>query len=281
MVSSRLAIGDLTVDALGALFEHTSAGPVRVATTNSSTRERIVALVRLRDTARRVMAVQTGPPSPGTVAAWDEARTQLHATYDAYLTRWGPVNAFRDSPSGRRTFSVPKRFRDDPGWGLVSALEVFDPASQTAQKAAIFDRWLATPERRFHGADTPAEALAASLVARRHVDVTFIADLLATEPAVALDELAGAGLVYRSHTDPDGWEPAVHLPHRRRQSPTPQRPRARRHRRALPGQRRQRWRQWYRHGYRPRRSRPASARCGSPPATSATSSPTPSAPTST
>src|SRR5205814_1822275 len=83
-----------------------------------------------------------------------------------------------------------------------------DPATGTAAKAAIFEQWLATPARRFDGAETPVEALAASLGAHGRVDIDMIADLLACEPEMALTELAHAGLIYRAHDDPQRWEPA-------------------------------------------------------------------------
>ena len=191
------------------LAEHTSAGPVRVAGMTRSMTARVVELVRLRDQARTVMALQRRPPDPDVLRAWDDARVGLGRLYDAYLARWGPINAFQTDDRGGRRYLTPARFRRDPGWGLTSALEVFDPTTRTATKAAIFEQWLATPERRFAGAETPIEALAVSLGAGRGVDPAFIADLLACEPDAALAELAAAGLVYRAHHDPDRWEPAA------------------------------------------------------------------------
>ena len=176
------ADGELLVTATGMLAEHTSAGPVRVAGMTRSMTARVVELVRLRDQARTVMALQRRPPDPDVLRAWDDARVALGRLYDTYLARWGPINAFQTDDRGGRRYLTPARFRRDPGWGLTSALEVFDPTTRTATKAAIFEQWLATPERRFAGAETPIEALAVSLGAGRGVDPAFIADLLACEP---------------------------------------------------------------------------------------------------
>ena len=54
----------------------------------------------------------------------------------------GPINATRrgDVPGRRQPDRAEGRFRDDPGWGLVAALEQFDPVTQQATKAAIFER---------------------------------------------------------------------------------------------------------------------------------------------
>ena len=204
-----LAVGELVVTATGMLAEHTPTGPVRVSGLTRPMTARVVELVRLRDQARTVMALQRRTPDPDVLRAWDDARLALGGLYDAYVARWGPINAFQSTDSGGRRYLTPARFRKDPGWGLTSALEVFDPNTHIAAKAAIFTQWLATPERRFVGADDPADALATSLGAGRGVDVAFIAELLACDPDAAVAELAAAGLIYRSHDDPDGWEPAA------------------------------------------------------------------------
>ena len=204
-----LAVGELVVTATGMLAEHTPTGPVRVSGLTRPMTARVVDLVRLRDQARTVMALQRRTPDPDVLRAWDDARLALGGLYDAYVARWGPINAFQSTDSGGRRYLTPARFRKDPGWGLTSALEVFDPNTHIAAKAAIFTQWLATPERRFVGADDPADALATSLGAGRGVDVAFIAELLACDPDAAVAELAAAGLIYRSHDDPDGWQPAA------------------------------------------------------------------------
>ena len=202
-------VGELVVTATGMLAEHTETGAIRVSGMTRAMTARVVELVRLRDQARTVMALQRRPPDPDVLRAWDEARLALGHLYDAYIARWGPINAVQTDGRGGRRYLTPARFRNDPGWGLTSALEVYDPTTGTATKAAIFEHWLATPERRFAGAESPVEALAASLAAGRGVDAAFIADLLACEPDAVVAELAASGLIFRAHDDPQRWEPAA------------------------------------------------------------------------
>ena len=203
-----LVVGELAVTAAGALVEHTERGPVAVTVGTRADRRQLTALVELRDAARTVLDAQSRPPTPNTVRVWDAARQSLNTVYDRYRMQWPPVNAFTLTSSGRRVPLVPRRFRCDPGWGLVSALEHFDPATGHAVKAAIFEQWLATPPRRYVGADTTAEALATCLATRRIVDIGYIADLLATDAVTVTAELIADGQIFAAHRG-DGWEPAV------------------------------------------------------------------------
>lgn len=206
----KAVAGELGVSATGMLVVHGHDGATTVTSGTRDERAQLVALVRVRDAARAVMAAQNEPPTAESVRAWDEARTVLNDRYDGYRTRWPAINATRETTSGRRQPVVPKRFRDDPGWGLVAALERFDETTQQATKAAIFGHWLATPQRRYEGAETPVEALATSLAATGRVDLEMVADLLACDPQPALAELAAAGMIFRSHDNPDDWHAAVH-----------------------------------------------------------------------
>lgn len=97
--------------------------------------------------------------------------------------------------------------RYDPGWALVSALEIFDDDTQTALKAPIFTGDLLTASIERDTADTPEEALAISLDRARKVDLNLIANLLGvttTDAHALLD-----GLVYPSLDDPQVLTPAA------------------------------------------------------------------------
>lgn len=191
-----LTVGEMYIDDAGRVKEYRLDEPVTVTASTRSQLRRIRSLVEIRDTARNVMDLQAAGATPGAVLAWEDARAALNDQYDRYTRTWGPINAFTLTATGRRSMSTPQRFRRDPGWGLVSALEVFDDASQTATKAAIFEQWLVTPQRTHHGAETAAEALATSLAVQRRVDLEFIATLLATDPDTARSELNAEGLIY-------------------------------------------------------------------------------------
>lgn len=109
-------------------------------------------------------------------------RAALHGQWDRYVARYGPVNRYTTSGTGRvneagepilarRTPAAPRILRDDPLGPLVFALEVFDDESQTAAPAALLERRVILPRPVKQGADTPAEALSLSL------DRTGTADL--------------------------------------------------------------------------------------------------------
>lgn len=189
--------GELYLSDTATLMQWHPHGAVAVAANTKTATRQLVRLVELRDTARAVMELQSHGHTPGAVIAWETERGRLNDLYDDYRRiHHSALNAFALGATGRRSPVTPARFRNDPGWAIVSALEVFDDTTQTATKAAIFQQWLVTPERTHHGAETLPEALAASLAKHRAVDVEFIAELLATEPATVRDELADANLAY-------------------------------------------------------------------------------------
>ena len=198
-----LVAGELFIGDSGRVMAYRPSGPTAVPSKNRSLLRRLRSLVELRDTARSVMDLQSHGTSPGAVLAWEDARADLNDRYDNYVRIWGPINAFTLTSSGRRSMSSPQRFRKDPGWGLVSALEVFDDTSQTATKAAIFEQWLITPQRTHAGAETLPEALATSLATHRSVDIDFIAGLLASDAAHVLAELRQAGRIHLSPPNPE------------------------------------------------------------------------------
>ena len=98
-------------------------------------------------------------------------------------------------------------FKDDPGWAVVSALEIFDEATGEARKAAIFSTDLLSAPVDASRAGSPAEALAISLHRSQHVDLPLIAELLDTDTDSARAQLNG--LVYPSLEDPAELIPAT------------------------------------------------------------------------
>src|SRR3546814_2459055 len=87
----------------------------------------------------------------------------------------------------------PRRggFRDDPGWPLVSALEVFDDDTQHAAKAPIFHTRVIEPPVQRLGVDTAEEAVAVCLDETGRVDLDRIANLLGTTAEDARTRLDG------------------------------------------------------------------------------------------
>ena len=97
--------------------------------------------------------------------------------------------------------------RHDPGWAVVSSLEIFDEATGQARKAEIFSTDLVSKRAELLSAAGPEEALAMSLDRARRVDLDMIAGLLDVDTATARDLLAG--LVYPDLDDPDELVPAT------------------------------------------------------------------------
>jgi N12 class adenine-specific DNA methylase len=97
--------------------------------------------------------------------------------------------------------------RHDPGWALVSALEMFDEDTGQARKAPIFSTDLLTAAPVRDTADSPEEALAMSLDRCQRVDIDLIAKLLNIGVVDARELIEG--LVYPSLDDPDEPTPAT------------------------------------------------------------------------
>lgn len=129
-----------------------------------------------------------GPVPPELAKQWDAAAWSTPAPY-------------------KKRRHLDGGMRHDPGWALVSALEIFDDDTGQARKAPIFSTDLLTTAEPRHTADTPEEALAMSLDRAGRVDIDLIAQLL----EVPLDDARAliGGLVYPSLDDPDELVPAV------------------------------------------------------------------------
>lgn len=156
------------------------------------------ALLTLRDGATRQLAMER--------ATLDElpeittARTQLLQRWRDYVAKYGPINRFNATPTGRvddngepimarRTPTATRLLRSDPFGPLVAALEVFDDASQTAEPAALLQRRVIAPRPEKLGADTPTEALQMSLDRTGTVDLDYIARALGETPDAARAQL--------------------------------------------------------------------------------------------
>lgn len=176
-------------------------------------RDELERLVRVRDAARAVLAAQVDDAGD---AELDAAQDELARRYDAYLCRYGPLNRYRPTRTGRvdpdtgeelirRVRPRMGGFRDDPDWPLVAALEVFDDTTQQARRAAIFTDRVISPAAPGLGVDTPAEAIAVCLDETGRLSLERVAELLGTDADTARAELDG--LAYRDPRTAE-WVPA-------------------------------------------------------------------------
>jgi N12 class adenine-specific DNA methylase len=151
-------------------------------------RDELAALVRLRDLADDLVALESHSGVPD--ALLNDARTRLRAAWERYVARWGPVNRARiNEETGARSYPQMGGFRSDPGWPRVAALEVYDQTLGTAEPASIMHHRLIVASEPPEQVDDPADALALSLARVGQVDIEYIAALLDTGTEEAIDAL--------------------------------------------------------------------------------------------
>lgn len=167
-------------------------------------------LLRLRDTALRLLDAEGSTTVGGATADLDSLRADLNGRYDAYVAAYGPVNRFEWLDTGRfKTAISPDTgeevqtdeqlqrqvrpslggFAHDPQSAVVEALESYDPLSRTAKKADIFSRRVVEPRALITSADNPEDALAAVLEHHGEARLDQIAKLLGTDEATARQQL--------------------------------------------------------------------------------------------
>jgi N12 class adenine-specific DNA methylase len=166
-------------------------------------------LIDLRDAYFALIDAQG---AVGSDTDWQQAQARLRELYDRYATTYGPVNRYRQVPTGRRDadgqpvtsrrFPPMGGFNRDPGLAVVRSLEIFDDDTATATKAAIFEARTLKPRFPRIGADSPEDALALCLDECGHVDIDTIARLLGCNP-----EEARTGLGTLVYDNPEGGPP--------------------------------------------------------------------------
>jgi N12 class adenine-specific DNA methylase len=157
------------------------------------------ALLGLRDRATGLLTVEAATLED--TADLDERREGLRVAYESYVARYGPINRFTLRSTGRTdpgtgeerlarvTPRVMVTLRRDPFGPLVTGLEVFDDAAQTAVPAALMRQRVVAPRHVLLGADTAEDALAVTLESHGHPDLTAIAGLLGVSEPEARDQL--------------------------------------------------------------------------------------------
>jgi N12 class adenine-specific DNA methylase len=149
-------------------------------------------LIELRDAYFELIDAQAVSSDDST---WQGTRARLNDRYDRYVRLYGPLGRYREVDTGRRDEEgqpVRRRlrpamggFRDDPGLPSLWSLEHFDDATQSATKAAVFERRLLAPRHVPTAVEHPEDALAVCLDQRGEVDVAAIGALLGCDQAEA------------------------------------------------------------------------------------------------
>ena len=160
------------------------------------TGKRLVALIELRDQARRVLQSQND--------GWPEehrgqARRELNRTYDRFVSNYGPINktTFGKTTDGTTIRRMPNlvKFREDPDAMLVMSLEDYDESSGRATKAAILLKDVVGKTPPVTHVNSAEEGLLVSLNQRGVVDLAYIASLYQKPEPQIIEELGD--LIYR------------------------------------------------------------------------------------
>jgi N12 class adenine-specific DNA methylase len=197
VASSRAPEGHIAAQDHGA-FTVVADGHEQLLQVPKSQAEELRALLDLRDTAvellnTEAMTVDDGPEL-------QQLRDQLNRQYDTFAAKFGPINRFSwrntgriDPATGKNKVSrhTPRQggFRNDPHAPTVYALEVFDPSTQTAAKADVFNQRVVARKPPQLGADSPADALAICLDTHGRIELDVVAQLLGTDPDTARERL--------------------------------------------------------------------------------------------
>lgn len=151
---------------------------------SGKTLERIRGLIEVRDAARKLVAAQAQLDDETKVGVF---RVALNATYDAFVQKYGYINA----SANRRAF------KNDPALPLLLSLERWDEETETAEKADIFFRRTVGVPHVVESADSPQEALLITLAESGGVMLPHrIAELLGKSEEEAMQALETIGAVF-------------------------------------------------------------------------------------
>jgi N12 class adenine-specific DNA methylase len=165
--------------------------------TPKSHAQELRALCGVRDTLAELLDLQVSSTND---ELWRAAQEHLNHRYDDYVARYGPISRFSTYETGRADPDSgeaiigrrnPKLggFRTDPDFPSLMALEVFDPVTHTAQKAAIFSERVVGPRAVRGRAESPQEAVTICLDESGTVTLERVAALLDIDAPVARGRL--------------------------------------------------------------------------------------------
>ncbi len=186
--SSRFE-GFLTWDAHNGRFTQLVMGVQRPVEVPKAQIKPLRALLSIRDTQLALLEAEAAAPGSDEAAGIEGLRRRLNGEYDSYVQAYGPINSVKVTESTRtdrhgdpvitrRKPAVMKTFDLDPFSGAVRGLEVYDEASDTAQKAAVFSQRVVSRKQLPTSADTAEDALAIVMDSRGEVHLDDVARLL-------------------------------------------------------------------------------------------------------
>ncbi|MCM1192889.1 MAG: hypothetical protein NC389_10735 [Acetatifactor muris] len=169
--------------------ENSRMNPVELP---AKTGERVLGMVRLRNTTQELIRCQMEGGSDTEVEALQE---KLGKQYDSFTKKYGLIN----STANRRAFS------QDSSYCLLAALELVDEDGNFERKADIFTKRTIRRAEAVTSVDTASEALAVSIGEKAGVDVPFMAALSGKTEEEVIKELTG---VIFKNPETGRWEAA-------------------------------------------------------------------------
>lgn len=155
--------------------------------------QRVIGMIRVRDAMDEVFRLQKEHPedTPESLTILAASRQTLNEAYDGFKKQYGALNL----PANRRLFL------DDPEFGRLMALELYDEESGEATKCEAFDKRVLQAPKPVDSVDTPLEGLVVSLNYKGGVDLDYIARLCGQTEAEVAEHLSAAGEIFH---DPEG-----------------------------------------------------------------------------
>ena len=141
--------------------ENSRMTPVDVSATAEN---RIKGMIRIRDSVRRLIELQTEDYPDSEIKAEQKKLNQL---YDAFTKKYGLINS-------RANISA---FSQDSSFSLLSALEVLGDEGQLERKADMFYKRTIKPHTPVTSVDTASEALVVSMGEKARVDMEYMCKL--------------------------------------------------------------------------------------------------------
>ncbi|MEU7688108.1 UvrD-helicase domain-containing protein [Streptomyces spectabilis] len=187
--------GRLFLDESGRIWQHNNGLPPIKARCADGDTDQLRLLVRLRDSALELAALDAAATADRTAA--DQLRAQLRDTHHTYTQRWGPLSRpgrpltrTQQPPGDRQETDRPLPtawgwFVQDPQSACVLGLERWDAKTQAPVLASILHTRTETRAAVLQHTDDAQTALAAVHGQLGRVDLHEIARLLRTEPRQA------------------------------------------------------------------------------------------------
>ena len=147
--------------------------------------ERITGMLEIRDLARNLMNYQQQGLNETEIK---KARTALNKAYDAFVKKYGFINAQTNKNA----------FKEDPDCFALFALENWNPDTKQATKADIFSKNTIAPNRTVTTAKDVSEGLIVSVNQTGGVDTALIAKLTGKTEADVTRELIDSRKAFKN-----------------------------------------------------------------------------------